>query len=78
MAIYIDYNRNGVFTDAGEQVYSASDMTSGAHTETGTFTIPPSALSGVTRMRVICNSGGLITSPTQTVSWGEYEEYSII
>jgi hypothetical protein len=76
MAMYIDYNRNGVFTDAGEQVYTASALTLGPHTETGTFTIPTSAQSGATRMRVIC-SDGLITSPTQTVSWGEYEEYSI-
>ena len=76
MAIYIDYNRNGVFTDAGEQVYAASALTLGAHTETGTFTIPTSALLGVTRMRVICNQG-LITSPTQTINFGEYEEYSI-
>jgi hypothetical protein len=77
MAIYIDYNRNGVFTDAGEQVYSASALTLGAHTETGIFTIPSSAFLGVTRMRVICNSQGLITSPTQTINSGEYEEYSI-
>ena len=79
MAIYIDYNRNGVFTDAGEQVYTSSASSLGAHTEIGTFTIPASALPGLTRMRVICSSQGtsLITSPTQTVNIGEYEEYSI-
>jgi hypothetical protein len=46
MAIYIDYNRNGVFSDAGEKVYAAATTTSGPHTETGTFTIPLSASLG--------------------------------
>ena len=76
MAIYIDYNRNGLFTDAGENVYVASATISGPHTETGTFTVPSNVGYGVVRMRVICNEG-LITSPTQAVSYGEYEEYSI-
>lgn len=76
MAIYIDYNRNGLFNDPGEQVYTSAVTTSGPHTETGAFTVPASAMTGVTRMRVSCNEG-LITSPTQTFSWGEYEEYSI-
>ncbi len=76
MAIYIDYNRNGLFTDAGENVYTALATTSGPHTETGTFTVPSNVNYGVVRMRVICHEG-LISSPTQAVSYGEYEEYSI-
>ena len=76
MAIYIDYNRNGVFTDAGENVYAAAATTSGAHTETGTFTVPINVSYGIVRMRVICHEG-IISSPTQSVSYGEYEEYSI-
>jgi hypothetical protein len=76
MAIYIDYNRNGVFSDAGEKVYAAASTTYGPHTETGTFTIPSSASLGLTRMRVISNEG-IISSPTQSISYGEYEEYSI-
>ena len=74
MAIYIDYNRNGVFTDAGEAVYLSTATVSGAHTETGAFTIPASALNGLTRMRIIVNEG-LVTGPTMTVNYGEYEEY---
>ena len=74
IAIYIDFNRNGVFTDANEKVYAAAATTSGAHTETGTFTVPATAFNGLTRMRVMSNEG-LITSPTQSLSYGEYEEY---
>ncbi len=76
MAIYIDYNRNGVFTDDGEKVHSVGSTTTGAHTETGSFQVPAGAFNGLTRMRVI-NNEGLITSPTQAVSYGEYEEYSV-
>jgi hypothetical protein len=76
IAIYIDYNRNGLFTDDGEKVYAAATTTPGPHTETGTFTIPLSASFGLTRMRVICGNA-IISSPTQGFSYGEYEEYSI-
>lgn len=77
MAIYIDYNRNGVFTDAGEQVFTSPTLISGAHTLTGSFVVPAGAAPGLTRMRLISNETTLITSPTQSVSFGEYEEYTI-
>lgn len=76
MAIYIDYNRDGDFNDAGENVYVAGATTSGAHTETGSFTVPLTASSGKTRMRVICNEG-LVTGPTMAVGYGEFEEYML-
>ena len=76
LAIYIDYNRNGNFADPGERVYASSVTTSGAHTETGTFTIPSSALIGLTRMRIISNEG-LISSSTPAVSYGEFEDYML-
>jgi hypothetical protein len=76
MAIYIDYNRDGVFDATTEKAYAAAATTSGAHTETGTFTVPNDVNAGLCRMRVISNEG-LITSSTQSVSYGEYEEYTI-
>jgi hypothetical protein len=76
MAIFIDYNRDGDFADAGENVYAATATTSGAHTETGSFTIPATAFNGKTRMRVICNEG-TIASSTPSVSYGEYEDYML-
>ena len=77
MAIYIDYNRDGDFADAGEAAYLPTATTgTGAHTVTGTFTIPSSALNGLTRMRVV-NNEDVITGPTMTVGYGEYEEYML-
>ena len=78
MRIYIDLNRNGVFTDAGECMFFPAANTLGAHTETGTFTIPASAFNGLTRMRVFCVE---TTAPgaayINTFFYGEYEDYAI-
>ena len=76
MAIYIDYNRNGLFTDANEAVFVEGTTVSGAHTVTGSFTVPAGVSGGLTRMRVVSNEG-LVTSPTMGISFGEYEEYTI-
>ena len=77
MAIFIDYNRNGSFTDAGEMVYAAGALVSGAHTETGTFTIPATAFNGLTRMRVFVRESTLTTAYINTFSFGEYEDYML-
>jgi len=75
MRVWIDFNRNGSFADPGEGVY-ASPTGAGAHTETGTITIPASALNGLTRMRVMAYEN---TAPSlayiNAISWGEYEDY---
>lgn len=74
--VYIDYNRNGIFSDPGEKIYASTVTTPGPHTETAVITIPTTAFNGITRLRAIVNEG-LVTSPTQAISWGEYEEYKI-
>lgn len=73
MAIFIDWNRNGVFTDAGEMVYTPPATISGPHTRTGSFTVPAWAF-GKMRMRVVCLET-LITSYGTTSSYGEREDY---
>jgi hypothetical protein len=76
--IYIDWNQDGDFLDAGEQVYSQPTAASGNHTKTGTFTVPPTAPVGTTRMRVVNVE---TTFPTTTnyahtaYTWGETEDY---
>jgi hypothetical protein len=78
MSIYIDYNQNGLFTDAGEQVYLSSATTVGPHFESGNITIPMNATVGSTRMRVISNETSPASIfPTGTYSWGETEDYCI-
>jgi len=73
-AVWIDYNQNGLFTDAGELVYSKA--TSTATPASGTFTVPTSATLGNTRMRVSMKYNGIPTS-CETLSYGQVEDYSV-
>ncbi len=69
--IWVDYNRDGDFTDTGEQVFSKNAKTS----VTGSFTPPTSALTGSTRMRVSMKYSAYPTS-CETFSYGEVEDYT--
>ncbi|MEI2748137.1 MAG: GEVED domain-containing protein [Ferruginibacter sp.] len=76
LAAWIDYNRDGDFADAGEEIYNQGATILGPHTSTGSFTVPSGASYGGSRLRVLVNEG-TISGPTITPSWGEYEEYAI-
>lgn len=73
-SVWIDYNQDGDFTDAGEQVFTqnATQNTS----VSGSFTVPSSALSGSTRMRVSMKYNGVPTS-CEAFSYGEVEDYTV-
>lgn len=71
--VYIDYNNDKDFTDAGEDVYTSAGTTT---TVTGTITIPSTATAGTTRMRVMM-SDGAISSSCGTFTYGEVEDYSV-
>lgn len=77
MRIYIDINRNGTFTDAGECMYFPAVNVLGAHTETGTFTIPATAYGGLTRMRVFCSETLPSATYVNSLNYGEYEDYLV-
>ncbi len=77
--IFIDYNQNGNFADAGEEVYVSAVSTSGPHFETGSFIPPATATVGSTMMRVVnveTSTPGSIT-PCGTYGWGETEDYMV-
>ena len=73
--VYIDYNQNGVFTDAGELVVSSA-ASSVATTRTGSFTVPTTAKNGATRMRVVMSDNSATTS-CGSYSYGETEDYTV-
>ncbi len=73
--VWIDYNQDGDFNDSGEQVYSRSRTTSS--NISGSFTIPNSALSGATRMRVSMKYNANPSS-CETFTYGEVEDYTIV
>lgn len=72
--VYIDYNKNGVFTDAGELVASYSSNSSG--TLSKTFTVPSDAPLGTTRLRIVMSDNSSTTS-CGSYSYGETEDYTI-
>jgi hypothetical protein len=74
--IWIDYNQNGVFETATELVFSRL-VTSLSNPQSGSFTIPPTASLGKTRMRVARQRGAL-PEPCGTFAIGEVEDYSIV
>jgi GEVED domain/Secretion system C-terminal sorting domain len=76
IGIWIDFNHNASFSDPGEHVYTENNPTMGPRTVTGLFTIPFSAMSGQTVMRVIC-SETTIPNSCGTYPYGETEDYLI-
>jgi chitodextrinase len=73
-AVFIDYNKNGVFTDAGETVWTKAAATTTP--VSGTFTIPTTATLGATRMRVAMKYNAIPTS-CETFSYGQVEDYTV-
>lgn len=71
--IWIDYNGDKDFNDAGELVYDAGSTSSGART--GSFTVPSTA-SGNTRMRISMKYGAAPTA-CEVFSFGEVEDYPV-
>jgi hypothetical protein len=71
--VYIDYNNDKDFDDAGENVYSSAGTTT---TVSGSFTVPTTASAGATRMRVVMKDG-TISGPCGTFTYGEVEDYTI-
>ncbi len=74
-AVYIDYNQNGVFTDAGETVYTRAATT--ATPISGSFTIPATAALGSTRMRVKMTYNATPTSSCGSFTYGQVEDYTV-
>lgn len=73
-AVFIDYNRDGDFTDSGELVFSrAATRTTPV---SGTFTIPTTATLGSTRMRVSMKYNGIPTA-CETFPYGQVEDYTL-
>ncbi|NUY82268.1 T9SS type A sorting domain-containing protein [Flavobacterium sp. MAH-1] len=79
--VWIDWNQNNVFTDAGE-MYEIGTITNStgldATSLTGNIAVPATATLGSTRMRVIKKFNGYSDSCNTVGSgWGEAEDYSL-
>ncbi len=74
-SVWIDYNQNGDFTDAGEQVWTQTATQTTP--VSGTFTVPAGAADGNTRMRVSMKYNGVPTS-CESFQYGEVEDYTVV
>lgn len=80
IAIWIDFNQDGDFDDAGEEVYMENTTTAGPRSATGTINIPATATLGLTRMRVTAsegNAGTGVLTPCLSYGYGETEDYLV-
>ncbi|WP_430467059.1 immunoglobulin-like domain-containing protein [Winogradskyella ouciana] len=73
--VWIDYNRDGDFTDAGEQVFTQGNTQ--ATSVSGSFTIPSGAVENSTRMRVTMRYNQ-VPGPCDSFTYGEVEDYTVI
>jgi len=77
LAVWIDYNGNGLFTDPGEQV--GYQLIGAGWSPQFTFTVPLTATTGSVRMRCrlsfLPDDGAI--QPCGTSQWGEVEDYTV-
>ncbi|OJJ20510.1 hypothetical protein BKI52_18820 [marine bacterium AO1-C] len=71
--VWIDYNGDCDFDDAGELVYTSGSTTS---TVSGTIAVPAN-LSITTRMRIAMKYNGAASSPCGNFADGEVEDYTV-
>ena len=75
--IWIDFNQDGDFTDAGEELYDNPGVAKG--TVTGSINIPNGIVNGNYRMRVGMNgsSSNYTLNPCGSFTYGEVEDYIV-
>ena len=73
-AVFIDYNQDGDFSDSGETVWTKAAAT--ATPASGSFTIPATALTGSTRIRISMKYNAVPTA-CETFSYGQVEDYTV-
>lgn len=73
-AVFIDYNKDGDFSDAGETVFTKT--ASKTTPVSGSVTIPSTALTGSVRMRVSMKYNAVPTA-CESFSYGQVEDYTV-
>jgi hypothetical protein len=74
--IWVDWNNDQDFTDAGEDMWNS--VTNATTPFTGSITVPISVSPGVKRMRVRCNWSTLPTDPCASQTYGEAEDFNLL
>ncbi len=81
VSIFMDLNQDYVFDNPGERVYYSGQLTNTPCPDfplSGMITIPASATTGCTRMRiVVVETSSVEPPPCGTYTWGETEDYTV-
>ncbi|MEO0045448.1 MAG: putative adhesin [Bacteroidota bacterium] len=72
--IWVDWNDDLDFNDAGEKVYASGSFVNSA---IGSFVVPGNTTVGQHRMRIKADAGSLNPLPCSTISNGETEDYTL-
>ena len=80
LRVFVDWNQNNDFTDAGES-YDIGTIANSTGADAiqlvGSITVPPTALTGSTRMRVIKRFAAYGTSCQTGTGFGQAEDYTL-
>jgi hypothetical protein len=77
VAVWVDWNNNGSFDDAGDKVFTTTSYQS-SNPVTGSFIVPATATAGTKRMRVRTDFNSSAPSACGNITSGETEDYSFI
>lgn len=79
LGIWIDFNNDQDFADAGELVYYSTTSFGSASPLTASFLMPTGQTTGIRRMRVrvMFATGGVAPDPCNSYSYGEAHDYSV-
>ncbi len=77
--VYIDFNNNGVFTDAGENVATSAVLAGGSVVFNSTINVPNIAVGSYCLMRVVAEetTNAAAVTPCGTYANGETEDFRI-
>ncbi|GAA4038577.1 hypothetical protein GCM10022386_25560 [Flavobacterium cheonhonense] len=75
--IWIDFNDDADFNDAGEQVYYGLSASDNPTTLSGSFSIPLTAPLGAHRMRIGGSDTDAGVDPCYAGTWATFEDYTI-
>ncbi|MBM3918932.1 MAG: hypothetical protein FJ344_05470 [Sphingomonadales bacterium] len=77
ISVFIDWNQDQTFDTLTEMYLVGSCNTNGC-TVTGNISVPPTATTGTTRMRVILRYNEYQRNPCGNYTFGETEDYSVV
>lgn len=77
ISVFIDFNRDGDWDDAGEQAYTSNNLVLAPYVQSGFITVPNNASIGISRMRIVVQESTFSPGACTPMIYGEIEDYTI-